>query len=70
LSPPPTFAELLAIPVIRALTLSGFALDFISSAFNVVFVLFAYTAVEAGGLGFTVINQSASAAHLTSLIFI
>jgi hypothetical protein len=54
---PPTFAELLAIPAIRALTLSGFVLNFISSAFIVVFALFAYTAVEAGGLGFTVINQ-------------
>ncbi|KAJ7043197.1 major facilitator superfamily domain-containing protein [Mycena alexandri] len=52
-SRPPTFVELLAIPVIRALTLSGFALNFISTAFDVVFVLFCYTAVESGGLAFT-----------------
>ncbi|KAJ7724068.1 major facilitator superfamily domain-containing protein [Mycena maculata] len=52
-STPLTFMELLAIPVIRALTLSGFALNFISTAFDVVFVLFCYTSVETGGLGFS-----------------
>ncbi|KAJ7871414.1 major facilitator superfamily domain-containing protein [Mycena olivaceomarginata] len=52
-SRPPTFAELLALPVIRALALSGLALNFITTAFDVVFVLYAYTAVETGGLGFT-----------------
>ncbi|KAF8184892.1 hypothetical protein K438DRAFT_1837053 [Mycena galopus ATCC 62051] len=55
--PPPTFAELLTIPVIRALTLSGHALNFITTAFDVVFVLYAYTPVEMGGLGlFSVIS--------------
>jgi hypothetical protein len=45
------------MPVIRALALSGLALNFITTAFDVVFVLYAYTAVETGGLGFTVINE-------------
>ncbi|KAG8214321.1 major facilitator superfamily domain-containing protein [Butyriboletus roseoflavus] len=42
---------LLAIPALQALTLSGIALSFLSSAFDVVFTLFCYTPVDAGGLG-------------------
>ncbi|KAF8125161.1 major facilitator superfamily domain-containing protein [Boletus edulis] len=42
---------LLAIPALRALTLSGLALSFLSSSFEVVFTLFCYTPVDAGGLG-------------------
>ncbi|KAH0826229.1 major facilitator superfamily domain-containing protein [Lanmaoa asiatica] len=42
---------LLAIPALRALTLSGLTLSFLSSAFDVVFTLFCYTPVDAGGLG-------------------
>ncbi|KAG9308880.1 major facilitator superfamily domain-containing protein [Chiua virens] len=42
---------LLAIPALRALILSGLALSFLASAFDVVFTLFCYTPVDAGGLG-------------------
>ncbi|KAF8125163.1 major facilitator superfamily domain-containing protein [Boletus edulis] len=42
---------LLAIPALRALTVSGLVLSFLSSAFDVVFTLFCYTPVDAGGLG-------------------
>lgn len=38
----------------RALTLSGFALAFIAAAFDTVFVLFCYTPISLGGLGFDV----------------
>jgi hypothetical protein len=34
--------------------MSGFALAFVSAAFDAVFVLFAYTPIDAGGLAFTV----------------
>ncbi|KAL0947403.1 hypothetical protein HGRIS_013516 [Hohenbuehelia grisea] len=43
-------SALLKLPVIRALCLSGCALSFIGTAFDVVFVLFCYSAVESGGL--------------------
>ncbi|KAJ3487521.1 hypothetical protein NLI96_g3470 [Meripilus lineatus] len=43
---------LLTIPAIRAVSLSSFALGFIAAAFNVVFVLVAYTDTKSGGLGF------------------
>lgn len=46
--------ELLSIPAIRALTISGFALTFLSLAFDVVFTLFCYTPIDAGGLGLEV----------------
>ena len=45
---------LLAIPAIRALTISGFAMSFLSLAFDVVFTLFCYTPIDAGGLGLEV----------------
>jgi len=46
--------QLLAVPIIRALCASGCALSFISAAFDVLFVLFCYTPVVSGGLGFSV----------------
>lgn len=51
---PGSVIELLSIPAIRALTISGFALSFLSLAFDVVFTLFCYTPVDAGGLGLEV----------------
>ncbi|KAF9458660.1 major facilitator superfamily domain-containing protein [Collybia nuda] len=52
-SSPPSISELLSIPVIRALSTSGCALCFIATAFDVVFVLFCYSPIEAGGLAFS-----------------
>jgi hypothetical protein len=55
--PPPSSAgikALLQIPVIRALSASGCALSFISTSFDVVFVLFAYSPINAGGLAMPV----------------
>jgi hypothetical protein len=49
-----TIKELLAIPVIRALTISGAALCFSGTAFDAVFVLHCFTDVDEGGLGFSV----------------
>jgi len=43
---------LLAIPTVRALTVSGFTLSFLSGAFDVVFVLFCFSPVTTGGLGY------------------
>jgi hypothetical protein len=51
---PPSMRELLALPVIRSLTLSGSALAFVQTSYDVVFVLFAYTPIQIGGLAFTV----------------
>jgi hypothetical protein len=51
---PVSVKALLSIPAIRALTISGFALTFLSLAFDVVFTLFCYTPVDAGGLGLEV----------------
>ena len=48
---------LLAIPVVRALAISSLALSFLSGAFDVVFVLFCYCPISAGGLGFSVCVQ-------------
>ena len=45
---------LLAIPVVRALAISSLALSFLSGAFDVVFVLFCYSPITTGGLGFSV----------------
>ncbi|TCD61670.1 hypothetical protein EIP91_008092 [Steccherinum ochraceum] len=42
-----------SIPVVRALCLSGCFLSFINTAFDVVFVLFCYSAIQAGGLAFS-----------------
>ncbi|KAK7049264.1 hypothetical protein VNI00_005865 [Paramarasmius palmivorus] len=45
--------ELLSIPFIRALSLSSLALSFNGTAFDVVFVLFCYSPIKNGGLGFS-----------------
>ncbi|KAI0797879.1 MFS general substrate transporter [Abortiporus biennis] len=45
--------NLLSIPVVKALCLSGCALSFINTAFDVIFVLFCYTPIESGGLSFS-----------------
>ncbi|EJD05792.1 MFS general substrate transporter [Fomitiporia mediterranea MF3/22] len=50
----PSARSLLRIPVIRAVCLSGCALSFVGSAFDVVFVLFCYSPVNSGGLSFSV----------------
>ncbi|KIJ60665.1 hypothetical protein HYDPIDRAFT_43197 [Hydnomerulius pinastri MD-312] len=45
--------ELLSLPIMSALATSGFALSFLATSFDVVFVLFCYSPVEAGGLAFS-----------------
>ncbi|KAN0075327.1 Major facilitator superfamily domain containing protein [Tylopilus felleus] len=45
--------ELLSLPIIRALAMSGFALSFLATAFDVVFVLSCYSPVHSGGLSFS-----------------
>jgi hypothetical protein len=52
-SPPLSAMDLLSIPMMRALTFSGFTLAFIGTAYDVVFVLFLYTPIERGGLSFS-----------------
>ncbi|GLB35095.1 putative MFS general substrate transporter [Lyophyllum shimeji] len=54
IAPPPiSISTLLSMPTIRALSVSGFALCFIATAFDVVFVLFCYSPIATGGLGFS-----------------
>ncbi|EAU88341.2 hypothetical protein CC1G_05107 [Coprinopsis cinerea okayama7 len=48
-----TMKELLKVPIMRSLTISGASLCFTATAFDAVFVLFCYTAVAEGGLGFS-----------------
>ena len=48
----PTVGGLLRIPLIRALFLSGFFLCYLFTAYDVLLVLFAFTPVSLGGLGF------------------
>jgi len=50
--PRPTARGLLKIPVIRALFFSGFFLCYTATAYDVLLVLFAFTPVSLGGLGF------------------
>jgi hypothetical protein len=50
--PRPTAKGLLQIPVIRALFYSGFFLCYTATAYDVLIVLFAFTPVTLGGLGF------------------
>jgi len=59
--------QLFAIPFLQSLIISGFALSFVSAAFDAVFVLFAYTPIEAGGLAFSVRigSREFPDAHLT-----
>jgi hypothetical protein len=49
-----TTRELLAIPIVSVLCLSGFVLCFVGTAFDAIFVLLCYTPVDAGGLSFDV----------------
>ncbi|EEB97607.1 hypothetical protein MPER_03041, partial [Moniliophthora perniciosa FA553] len=44
---------LLSIPFMRALSLSSLALSFNGTAFDVIFVLFCYSPIKNGGLGFS-----------------
>jgi hypothetical protein len=53
-SKPPSMRELLTLPIIRSLCISGSALTFVHTAFDCVFVLFCYTPINTGGLAFTV----------------
>jgi hypothetical protein len=53
-SKPPSMRELLKLPIIRSLCISGSALTFVHTAFDCVFVLFCYTPINTGGLAFTV----------------
>ncbi|OBZ75636.1 hypothetical protein A0H81_04450 [Grifola frondosa] len=50
---PASIKYLFSIPVVRALCLSGGALSFITTGFDVTFVLFCYSPIENGGLAFT-----------------
>ncbi|GLB35092.1 putative peptidase family M13 [Lyophyllum shimeji] len=45
--------QLLAIPLIKALCMSSCVLSFVSTAFDVLFVLFCYYPIYLGGLGFS-----------------
>lgn len=49
-----TASELLANPIIYALSTSGFALSFLASGFEVLYVLVCYTDIQNGGLGLSV----------------
>jgi hypothetical protein len=48
--------ELLSVPSIRTLAWSSFAMSFLGTAYTVVFILFCYTPIDKGGLGFSVRN--------------
>ncbi|KAF8078095.1 major facilitator superfamily multidrug-resistance, DHA1 sub-family [Lyophyllum atratum] len=48
-----TIRQLLAIPVISALSISGCTLSFVSTTFDVLFVLYCYYPIHLGGLGFS-----------------
>lgn len=45
--------EILTYPAISALVASGFSLSFVATSFEVVFVLFCYSAIQSGGLAFS-----------------
>ncbi|KAJ3832468.1 major facilitator superfamily domain-containing protein [Lentinula raphanica] len=48
----PSVRELLSYPIIRALSLSGFALEANGTSFGVLYVLFCYSPIQSGGLAF------------------
>lgn len=52
-SEPPSIKAIVKIPLVQALSMSGCALSFISTAFDVVFVLFCYSPINSGGLAFS-----------------
>ncbi|KAJ7632184.1 major facilitator superfamily domain-containing protein [Roridomyces roridus] len=66
-SPSMSAWDILSIPMIRAVTFSAFVLSFLGGAFDVVFVLYAYTSIENGGLSFSV-NQIGYALSLSGAI--
>ncbi|KIJ60217.1 hypothetical protein HYDPIDRAFT_99245 [Hydnomerulius pinastri MD-312] len=49
----PGIKQLLSLPVLRTVALSGYALSFLAMSFEVLFVLFCYTPVHSGGLAFS-----------------
>jgi hypothetical protein len=61
---------LLSKPVIRSLCASGFALSFLAGGFEVVFVLYCFSAVEDGGLGLPVdqIGYTLSASGILAML--
>ncbi|PPQ78552.1 hypothetical protein CVT25_011824 [Psilocybe cyanescens] len=69
-SPPMSIAQLLRIPVIRALTFSGVALCFTATSFDALFVLFCYTPIRLGGLNFpaSYIGYSLAIAGTSSIL--
>ncbi|KAF8558452.1 MFS general substrate transporter [Imleria badia] len=68
---PMELRQLLSLPIIRALAMSGFALSFLGTAFDVVFVLFCYSPVHSGGLSFSAsqIGYSLAASGTVSAAF-
>ncbi|KAI0785874.1 major facilitator superfamily domain-containing protein [Abortiporus biennis] len=66
-SKPPSLLTLLRIPTIRYISFASFALGFIAAAFNVIFVLMAYTDRGSGGLGF---NPSEIGLALSAMGFV
>ncbi|KAI0664917.1 MFS general substrate transporter [Cubamyces menziesii] len=69
-SGPASVQQLLKIPVVRALCLSGAGLSFIATGFDVTFVLFCYTSLPQGGLAFnaTQIGYALSISGLISIL--
>ncbi|KAI9569076.1 major facilitator superfamily domain-containing protein [Boletus coccyginus] len=68
---PMELRQLLSLPIIRALAMSGFALSFLATAFDVVFVLFCYSPLDSGGLSFSEsqIGYSLAASGAISVAF-
>ncbi|KIP03902.1 hypothetical protein PHLGIDRAFT_15569 [Phlebiopsis gigantea 11061_1 CR5-6] len=69
LEKPPGLRSLLSLPVIRALCAAQWMLGFIAAAFNIVFVLMAYTPIKDGGLSMNPI-KIASALSIMGLVSI
>ncbi|KAL4075484.1 hypothetical protein J3A83DRAFT_4356805 [Scleroderma citrinum] len=53
---PLTMWELMALPGLFSLMTSGFALSFIATAFDVVFIFYCYSPVQAGGLALSALQ--------------
>ncbi|KAJ7176108.1 MFS general substrate transporter [Mycena crocata] len=60
--------ELLAVPRVWVLTVSSAAMEFLGTGFSVVFVLFCYTSIEAGGLGLSVSEISYTLAMSSAVL--
>ncbi|TFK29792.1 MFS general substrate transporter [Coprinopsis marcescibilis] len=65
-----TVRDLLSVPIIRALSISGAFLCFVATAFDAVFVLFCYTRIAEGGLEFSTseIGYALSIAGTSSIL--